>query len=962
MGEVVLLMAVRGKAGVCLCLAFMLICPAGCGDGSRTALESDGIEIRFASFSDGGTDHPLGMFVLHNASDEAGRFVSATVSRDADSNEAISDLLRVTSRELLPGAWEYGVVQVNKKDVTDAMRLRVEYESAGKLYYCSRLVKPCDVWCKLMCADPDSGSLVMYAELPERMDKEPCCYVNGEEAARVATSQLETADGGQVLALRIEPRQPMKAGARVFTHFSLDDKSFGGVTKLFHPFVVGKTQYELVVRPVRVQHGEESTTITLYNEADFRKSPALLQRVCVNGVDVTEHTTFPRDALPPDLHHYEKDVRDLVVDVPLNVGSGRNRYEIEFKRQPPLRDQPTPAGYFDVQSFWFETQLGIPYSIGGWGLRSGVCSFYGGLRPRPELQEIIRRNSKIAEVDPLIPVFACTGTGTKVKTLRQLAGCGDFLIAGEPYGEKDSANRSDDYFCSLEQFRAIPVPWTASVLSGNPMGFTSPEDLQWQTWACLAMGSHGVLLTPPEKGDERMIADCEAETHNVLDGVQELGPLLGMACHVPLSVQCNQQGVRIEGGVCGPDNLLLCAFNEWSSRTGFQGHERFMAANRLGVQIDLRLGEDWESISVVDPLSGHAISSKRQGEGVVSILLPSFNNVQPVLISRNTFDAASPLADEKEESRPPYQFESSPVVNLGPIRTDSEHEVTVGLKSFSEKELRFRCVDASHKKSLSGSFAVREFVLRPQCSAELRIPYTAPSSAGDSVTHIRFDCAELPNDSFDVYLCADLQQPVTISPSLVDFGLCEINSSSESRTVRVSSENERMRILKIDSRSPVATELETAPDGQSFSFCVLPTELGVFSFVVDVSILIEGDQQPIRRTVTVRGDARNSVFAAPPQVSVLLRDKAQHYKLRVRHIAGETIQIETVTHDASIHSRVKSEGFLVEHEVGLTITPDVASTGSCVVAIRGRTESQAEFTLTVPVSIISLDSGQEDGR
>lgn len=922
------------------------------------------VTIAFAALSRNGDGSSLAIVVLQNSSDTDCRTTTVSV-RDSETHEpVVADLLKHSGgHNISAGCWENLVLQIHDHDKgARSLEVCVDFQFNGSDYSATHRITEDDIWARQV-VDADLKHLYVYAESDADLTNADVldCSLNGSTVEVSDVSSLKLADGRSLVAAEIDLGDRFKPGNRIFARLQLSDgRCFGGLTKLFHPFAVGCTQYELVVRPVRVRHEEESTTITLYNEADFRKSPALLQKVWLDGEDVTKRTVFPKDALPPDLHHYERDVRDLVVHFPRGADSERHCYQIDFTRQPPLRDEPTPAGYFDVQSFHFETQRGVPCSIGGWGLRSGACIFYGGLRPRPELQEIIKSCAEIGEVAPSIPVFACCGNGTTISTLRQLAACGDFLITGKPYTEEAvAAGRSENYFRSFDQLSSLSVPWTAAVLSDNFMGYTSPDDLRWQAWACLAMGSHGLLLTPPEKGDEEMIANCRREALAVLADVQKLSPLLGVAYHVPFSIESKQRGILVEGVVCGSDNLLLCAFNEWSSRAAIQGHEPFMGATRRNVQVNISLGKDWKTISVVDALSGEKIPWEETATHVLSISLPDFNNIQPIMISRGQHDATPPSTREKGFS-PAYQFESSPAVNLGTIRTSSEHDVTVSLKSLFDKELHFHAEDASHDNSRSGSFVTRQFTLPPGDSTALSIAYTAPTTIGDSVTHIRFDCRELPANSFHVYICGNVQKPATVSPALVDFGQTPVCSNSEVRRVNVSSENETARIFKVHARSPLARDVQPAPDGHSFAFRVVPTELGHFSFAIDVDILDEGDREPTRCAVMVQGDACKSVIGSPSQTSLVLRDKPRDYVLRVRHIADEPIQIESLSHDGTIRSRVKSKGFQARHDIALTITCEFARATHSTVTIRGKTKSQVEFSLAVPVLFLALGRSLED--
>jgi len=325
----------------------------------------------------------------------------------------------------------------------------------------------------------------MYVNSPGRLDADPCCYVNGVEAACTSTSQVETADGRHVLAVRIEPKQPLEAGARVFAELLFDDGTrYGGATKIFRPFVAGKTQYELIVRPVEIVHDDDAIKLTLYNEADHRKPPAKIEKVKVNGEDVTDLSVLPQDAIPPDLQNYDEDVRELVVRYPSSVAGDRLRFDIDFRRLTPLRPKATPLGYFETQTASFSTHQGVPLAIGpesGFGLEGGACIFYGGLRPRPDVSEIVRRSGRLAEEGQAIPVYACAPRGMKFRDICQLAACCEFMMVSQPDPFSEATlYRSGRFFDSFGQLESLPVPWAASVVLDDNL-CSKPEELEWIT-------------------------------------------------------------------------------------------------------------------------------------------------------------------------------------------------------------------------------------------------------------------------------------------------------------------------------------------------------------------------------------------------------------------------------------------------------------------------------------------------
>jgi hypothetical protein len=955
------------QIGSVIGLCFLSGTPLGCSRRDGTAIESERVEILFASFAGRDWGDPLGMFVLHNGSEDSCRLLSAAITRDTDSNEVPSDLLKFTSRDLPPDAWEYGVVRVNREDLAEGMGLRIEYESGGKLYCNSRTIRPSDVWCEVTFAPSESPCLMMYVNGPERFNSEFLCHVNGVEAARTSTAQVETADGTHVLAVRIEPEQPLDAGARVFAQLSFDESAvFGGATKVFCPFVAGETQYGLVVRPVNIEYPGDVIKLRLYNEADFRKSPAMVERVRINGEDVTERSVLPDDPLPPDLHNYDEDLRELVALLPLACPSDELRFDIDFRRLPPLRSEPTPPGYFDTQTASFGTREGVPFAVGpenGFGLEGGVCLFYGGLRPRPDLPELVRRGLALSEKAPGIPVFAAVPHGTKPEDTHQVAACCDFVVVGQPSPLSEATlHRSGVFLDSFPRLNSLPVPWAASILLDNEQ-CTSPEELEWIAWATIGSGGHGVLLSYADRGDERIVSLCESAIADIVDDVSRLAPLLEMSNPIPIQARCSQEGVRINCLMCGTEHLLVIAVNEWTSRASFQAHEPYMAAVRHGVEVRLAPEPDWVPESAIDPLTEQRIDFTNNSDNTTTIRFPQFDSTQLVLLKRSSkpSDGLSEPAPGRDEELPPLvALHRSPVVVLGEVRPESVHRIEFPIKSHSKEPLSLTATAASDVRSRPGAFVAPEVTVLAGEEATLSIEFTAPASEGESVTNIRFASPRLPDLILPIYVCAEVEDPATLFRRLVDFGMSAMGSKTGGRRVAIHSSDPTARIGRVVPGNRVVRDIQIAEDGNSFSFSLQPDEIGRIASAMDVEVLLGDGKETVRRSLQFTVQSQQAVFATPSRIATVISSKPQKYTLIARHVGGQPIAIVSLSHGDAIQSHFERETYRATQQVELTLLPESGSEGEGSVAIHGKTKAGDTFALTVPVSVISLANDRKN--
>ncbi|MGL6195202.1 MAG: hypothetical protein ACRC2T_10320, partial [Thermoguttaceae bacterium] len=758
-------------------LFLLLFSFAICGCSSQSGITHSALlDIVFTSH-DG--ENGFVYFVLHNTTQHEAN-VTAIKITNSDTGDAVSsDLLKLTNRKIPQNGWEYGVARVGRNHAPNDLKLVVEYECAGSRLFNTAVVAPDNSYIKEIYPNENFSALIVYLSVAPNDNIHSnvdhlISHVNGKKAKIEDITALPTPSNNLLLCLKIVPADSFRQGERLFLTVSVDEMIVGGgCVKAFYPFVSSETQYGKVMRPVDLEYTNDSVKLNIYNEADFRKCPAIIERVFVDGFDVTNSTILPDAPFPPDLHNYDADVRQVVVKLQTYDKNKTQHFDIEFKRLLPLRNEKTPSvGYFDTQTFSFDAKFGIPYEIGGkngWGIENGASVFYAGLRPRPELSKIIKRCSTISKADPGVATFACPTSGMPINVLSQVAACCDFMAIDQPFME-NSQDKYETYFKYFDEvLPSIAVPWAVSVLNDNDTN-PAPEDFQWLTWVAIGVGSHGVFIDTSDHCDEKLAYTCIAEVQQIRNVTRKLAPLLGVSCPIDLHIESSQNGIRTYVVQCGPDDLLVVVMNDWSSRRAFREKEKFIAAVRENVEVSIKTGENWTPICAVNP-ANCGCYELRHNNGTATIRLPSFNNVLPVLLKRTNAESAEFVADAFPKQ--PVLFQSSPVVALGTVSPNSVHDIEIPISSQVDKSVKLSA--KTSEETTSAFLQIPDVLLTPHESGVLKIQFSPKNPGSKSVTSITFESEELPGFSLPVHICCDVEEPVRLSQTLVDFGMVPVN-------------------------------------------------------------------------------------------------------------------------------------------------------------------------------------------
>ncbi|MDR1383153.1 MAG: hypothetical protein LBJ67_04795 [Planctomycetaceae bacterium] len=933
----------------------IVIC-LSCGCQNKHAVETfDDLEIMFITLSNKGLGQPLGMFVVKNVTDSDCSIQGIEVCESNATQPIASDLLKFTHKTISPRSLEFGVFRISSADYVKKLSLNVHYEKNKKRFYASKLIDGSEIWSKGFYVAQDLKTLFFYIETEHKIEPEhlkQCqIQINGNKASIADIVVFPAQKENSVVCIQATPDKTLSKGERIFISATFDGITYyGGVTKVFYAFALGGTQYDKVVRPVSIEHVNGDVQFHLYNEADFRKSPAVIEQVRMDGKDITNQCVLP-EALPPDLHHFEKDVRDLVVKN-LNLKNGETRrFDIDFKRQKPLRNETTPEGYFKTQTFSFKTRHNVPFEMDcDEGLKDGVCVFYAGLWQRPEFQEILRRCSSVYDADPNVPVYAYPHEGTKPETAYQIAACCDFIAAGQTIPLiPPTFERAKKYFQYYNETFRLPVAWVGSVMSDNDHA-TSPEDLRWLTWGAIGAGSHGVFLTSPEKGDAEIIASCQKAQKEILAEVQKQNEFLGISYPIKLHSVCNQSGIHFDFLSCGTDHIFIVALNEWGTRSVFQEAEPFMAAPRIGVELAVTTGENWKAISAVDPITNESIEIAHEKETVLK--LPTFNNVQIILLGREKFNGTN----EKVHEIPPIVFEDSPIVSLGKIRPETIHKICVPIKSNWNTQTVLSGKEISQRNSKPGRVILQDIPITAREKGALSFEYTSPQATGNSVTHIRFESPDIPDFSMPIYVCADVQEPVELSHTMLDFGCIPIGTRSDMREVKVKSKYGTCKIESITADNEQVVHIQKNEDEQSFNIFIQSNNVGTISSSLDVALLLDDTNEVIHKTVRCLGQIQKTVFASPSIVSVVIADQPKRYTIEIQHVSDKPIKIVSVTCSSFLDWKIEKEKYARHHQLEITVFPKILETEKAELMIKGNTEDGENFTITIPVTAFSSNT------
>jgi hypothetical protein len=198
---------------------------------------------------------------------------------------------------------------------------------------------------------------------------------------------------------------------------------------------------------------------------------------------------------------------------------------------------------------------------------------------------------------------------------------------------------------------------------------------------------------------------------------------------------------------------------------------------------------------------------------------------------------------------------------------------------------------------------------------------------------------------------------------MIDFGYIPLGTTSDSKEVKLKSPDASAIISNVTADSEIIKEIVIAEDKKSFRFTIFSDEVKAFSAQLTVEILINDKAETFMQTVRCTGQFQTAIIASPPHVSVVMGNQPRKYTIGIRHIAGKSIKITSVSSGDAIRYNVPLGKFSSEQLLELTILPEILKTNEAEVKITGTVEKGEEFTITIPVSAFStLQNNTEPPR
>lgn len=416
----------------------------------------------------------------------------------------------------------------------------------------------------------------------------------------------------------------------------------GWIGSTRHTVQTGPSQYGARLRIVRVYSEGETVQLELYNESDKKKQPIRLERVVIDGNDVSE-AVGPLPVLPPDRHLYSLDSRMLAC--PLSsfradrpVSSIRIEYSIlgsDGTRIPGSRS-------------WVQCGVDLKgEAVVGGENSASLLSFsalcHEGLRPREELRTIeVRRRSRVGRRQHY-GVYAHLDETADPKRIWSVSRNLDLLELEFPKASTGyQPSIVDDLLSRLNLASSNSESRVTYMVRGEERGHTRGEPGSYMAWTALlalANGSRG--FTVGSEIERSTTDDFTMRIPSLAEFVESRRDLFEMAEPVEL---CNSEthGVRAFTLAAGPDALLCILVNEWSTaQLGAAGRELGFATHRHPMaSVVLRFPESWEGLSATEWLGCADVKVQVLPSGSGRLDVSEFNT-GAIVILRNELSTAS---------------------------------------------------------------------------------------------------------------------------------------------------------------------------------------------------------------------------------------------------------------------------------------------------------------------------------
>jgi len=574
------------------------------------------------------------------------------------------------------------------------------------------------------------------------------CRVNGNTAEIASWSVLPVDDGEQLVCIEaIPPRMFSWGGAAKIELVEPGGRRVSWSGKAVSAFFAGLSQYDYHIRALRVSSDDEWLAVTVYNESDFTKQPAVIDKVLLDGVDITARCRLPSEPLPPDMHRYVMDERVVYLPSPWAVG---DEHEVEFVYHMLPGRAINPQADETVFRHNFRVRKGLSFPIGGNEgpyILGCVCVHNGGLRQLQDAGAAAASARTVRSAAPDVPVYVRMQENAPPGLYERIVAECDFVVAAPPISSRSIPSAAiETYFQYYRDlYCAAGLPFLAAVGADiNESGRLSPQDVLWLAMAVMSEGAKGITFNLPDGGWGTDIAACNAAIGATVSDIARLGGVLSISHKVELDIKCNRPGVRAAAIQAGPDRLVVFALNEWCTRASRQMHEPFHAAGRQDVRLAVRTGPQWIATDAYDLATGQREEIHDAHSGLVELALGDLAIARAVVLERRGAEA------RPANLTPPYESLSdaagvncdiepaeSPFIDLGKVETGQSRELQIPVCNHSAHPVEIVASVVSDDRSRPAEVTFQPCTVAPGSIGLLKGSLKALDGDNKSVTHLR---------------------------------------------------------------------------------------------------------------------------------------------------------------------------------------------------------------------------------
>lgn len=608
--------------------------------------------------------------------------------------------------------------------------------------------------------------LYLYGPSPDGAAGLGLVTIGGIKSGHTTVRWFPTRSGERWFCIKAElPTPEFKAPFDAVLHWEGGKQSI--VKMRPDPGWVGyPSQYEFTVRVVGVSTESARAILTLYNESNRFKPAAELLKVFVNGLDVTERCRLPRGPLPADKHAYLADQRLLEVPI-LWSGDGSALVALEYRLLPPRYVAPIPVGS-TPRTLSILLRKGLPFPVGQSGgptIPECVCVHHGGLRPDPSLGELRRRRELCQVVAPDLPVYLRASEGLTVQDALSQTDGFDFCVVPQAVMEPTRKGmRTADSTAFMRAMRESGRRFVASLYLDELNAFDD-RDFFWWLVTLVGQGSRGLVWTKGSLVDQE---HWDTWLKKNGEWLERGGPF-------PLDIEASQSGLRVDGWVCGPDEIALFVTNQWCTNSPGQQGKPFYGISREGVTVTVHVGDsfgaagaEWFGQDVSQMIAARSLDGGR-----LSIQLPAFETGGLIRLSRissrtattGRSSTASGLIDRGVE----------PVnhlfVNLGEVQRGQAVPISLVVSNRSAREQEVSITPRPFGTIAAAPAAFTRSRVAPGGSTTLKGTWIAPRGTGDACGSVWVGPVEDVSDGgYFAFVEARVVEKFESKPFSVDFG------------------------------------------------------------------------------------------------------------------------------------------------------------------------------------------------